>query len=41
MAEQIMIPIYVALVKAGRRTLDQVPANLRGAVEMTLNEPAE
>ena len=41
MAEQIMIPVYVALVKAGRRTLDQVHANLRDAVETTLNEPAE
>lgn len=40
MNEQIMINVYVSLVRAGRRTLDQVPANLRAAVEAALNEPA-
>jgi hypothetical protein len=41
MAEQIMIDVYVTLIKAGKRTIEQVPATLRGAVETTLNEPAK
>lgn len=39
-----MIYIYVTLVKAGRRTLDQVPAHLREEVKKMLeaeNENAE
>lgn len=27
-----MVALYVALIVAGRRTIDQVPANLRSAV---------
>lgn len=33
-----MVKIYVNLVKAGRRTLDDVPAPLRAAVEAALGE---
>ncbi|MDU7245715.1 MAG: CD1375 family protein [Clostridiales bacterium] len=33
-----MIHIYVTLVKAGRRTLDQVPAHLREEVKKMLDE---
>lgn len=32
-----MIHIYVTLVKAGRRTLDQVPAHLREEVKKMLD----
>lgn len=39
--ENIMVPVYVALIRAGRRTLDQVPTNLRSAVEAALDEPTE
>lgn len=31
-----MVALYVALIVAGRRTLDQVPANLKTAVEEDL-----
>lgn len=41
MSAQVMTQVYVALIRAGRRTLDQVPANLRDAVEAALNGPAE
>ncbi|MFM9413354.1 CD1375 family protein [Peptococcus simiae] len=33
-----MIYIYATLVKAGRRTLDQVPAHLREEVKKLLEE---
>lgn len=40
-----MIPIYVALVRAGLRTIDQVPASIRDDVKTALGakeeEPAE
>ncbi|MDU7505005.1 MAG: CD1375 family protein [Clostridia bacterium] len=36
-----MIHIYVTLVKAGRRTLDQVPAHLREEVKKMLEEENE
>lgn len=40
-----MIPIYVALVRAGLRTIDQVPASIRDDVKAALGatgeEPAE
>lgn len=36
-----MINIYVTLVKAGRRTLDQVPAHLREEVKKMLEEENE
>jgi len=31
--EQRMIPVYVLLVQAGRRTLDEVPEAIRAEVE--------
>lgn len=36
-----MIHIYVTLIKAGRRTLDQVPAHLREEVKKMLEEENE
>ena len=36
-----MIHIYVTLVKAGRRTIDQVPAHLREEVQKMLEEENE
>lgn len=33
-----MIEVYVILVRAGRRTLEQVPSNLRDAVATRLAE---
>lgn len=40
-----MIPIYVALVRAGLRTIDQVPASIRDDVKAALGveeeDPAE
>jgi len=32
-----LVDIYVALILAGRKTLEQVPASLRAAVEAKLN----
>jgi hypothetical protein len=32
-----MIELYVTLIKAGRRTIEQVPSNLRTEVQTTLN----
>ncbi|MDU7245592.1 MAG: CD1375 family protein [Clostridia bacterium] len=32
-----MIAVYVALIRAGRRTLEQVPISLRASVEAALN----
>lgn len=34
---KIMVDVYVALIINGRRTIDQVPANLRPAVLAELN----
>jgi hypothetical protein len=33
-----MIEIYVALIRAGKRTIDQVPAVIRAAVAQRLQE---
>jgi hypothetical protein len=35
-----MIEIYIALIRAGKRTLEQVPENIRAAVEARLNQEA-
>jgi hypothetical protein len=32
-----MVDMYVALIIAGRRTLEQVPASFRGQVEVDLS----
>lgn len=32
-----MIPIYVALIQKGRKTIDEVPENLRNAVQKALD----
>lgn len=34
----IMIPIYVSLIKKGKKTIEQVPENLRAEVEEALKE---
>lgn len=33
-----MVQIYVDLIKAGKRTLDEVPAKIRDAVKKALEE---
>ncbi len=32
-----MVDLYVALIRAGKKTLDQVPAGIRDQVEAKLN----
>ncbi|AWB45313.1 hypothetical protein DCC85_14485 [Paenibacillus sp. CAA11] len=34
---QVFVTIYVSLIVAGRRTIEQVPANLRDAVKTDLD----
>ena len=36
-----MIPIYVALVRNGMRTIDQVPASIRDDVKAALGDEEE
>lgn len=33
-----IIKVYVRLIQLGRRTIDQVPANIRDKVQEALNE---
>lgn len=35
-----MVPIYVTLIKMGRKTIDDVPAVLKDKVTAALNEEA-
>jgi len=35
---EMMIPVYVSLVRAGRKTRDQVPENIRERVIAILDE---
>lgn len=40
MLDSAMVPIYVLLIKAERRTLEQVPERLREAVAAALAAPS-
>lgn len=36
-----IVKVYVRLIQLGRRTIDQVPANIRAKVQQALDEAAK